>query len=381
MFYFCLHLHCEICRADIILCCRTRLYGSAFSITDILYMANIYRYPTYIVCLMAMICTMLPVHASDTSPSYSFLNIPASSQVYGLGGINISNISDDINSIDQNPALMGPEFEKQLGISYMRYVGSSNFAGVTYGNGINDRSAWAMGIRYFGYGSMRETDAAGNELGTFSPMDFLVSGTYSHDITDRWRGGITLKMIYSGYADYTAFAVATDLGVNYYDAEKDLSFSITVANLGGQLKRFTDRYERLPIDLRVGWSQSFGTMPIRFSINAWNLTKWHLPYYETGDGSTDTEPELKDSFSSNLFRHLIFSANYVPSEKFYIGLGYNYKSRTDMSTYSRSILSGFSLGAGIRIKAFGVGVALAQPHKGATTFMVNFTTNFNDLIY
>ncbi len=344
-------------------------------------MANIYRYPTYMVCLMAMICTVLPVHASDTSPSYSFLNIPASSQVYGLGGINISNISDDINSIDQNPALMGPEFEKQLGISYMRYVGSSNFAGMTYGNGINDRSAWAMGIRYFGYGSMRETDAAGNELGTFSPLDFLMSGTYVHDITDRWRGGITLKMIYSGYADYTAFAVATDLGVNYYDAEKDLSFSITVANLGGQLKRFTDRYERLPIDLRVGWSQSFGTMPIRFSINAWNLTKWHLPYYETGDGSTDAEPELKDSFSSNLFRHLIFSANYVPSEKFYIGLGYNYKSRTDMSTYSRSILSGFSLGAGIRIKAFGVGVALAQPHKGATTFMVNFTTNFNDLIY
>ncbi|MBO4943868.1 MAG: hypothetical protein J6C91_01250, partial [Muribaculaceae bacterium] len=126
--------------------------------------------------------------------------------------------------------------------------------------------------------------------------------------------------------------------------------------------------------------QSFGTVPIRFSINAWNLTKWHLPYYETGDGSTDQQPELKDGFMSNLFRHLIFSANYVPSEKFFVSLAYNYKTRTDMSTYSRSILSGFSLGAGIRVKAFGVGLGFAQPHKGATTFMVNFTTNFNDLI-
>lgn len=318
--------------------------------------------------------------ASDTTPAYSFLNIPASSQVYGLGGVNISNISDDINSIDQNPALMGPEFEKQLGFGYMRYASGGNFAGVTYGNGINDRSAWAVAARYYGYGSMKETDAAGNVLGNFSPLDFSFSGTYSHDINDHWRGGITLKMIYSGYADYTAFAVATDLGVNYYDADKDLSFSVVVANLGGQLKRFTDTYERLPVDLRVGWSQSLSSLPVRLSINAWNLTKWHLPYYETGDGSSDQEPELKDSFVSNLFRHLIFSANFVPSDKFYVGLAYNYKTRTDMSTYSRNFLSGVSIGAGIKVKAFGVGVAFAQPHKGATTFMVNFTTNFNDLI-
>lgn len=349
---------------------------------------KIYQYDTmtqikrtaYITLLVILAAFGTESKASDTTPSYSFLNIPASAQVYGLGGINVSNISDDINSIDQNPALMGPEFEKQLGISYMRYVAGSNFAGVTYGNGINDRSAWGVAARYFGYGSMKETDAAGNVTGNFSPLDFLMSGTYSHDINDRWRGGITLKMIYSGYADYTAFAVATDLGVNYYDADRDLSFSVVVANLGGQVKRFTDNYERLPIDIRVGWSQSFGTVPIRFSINAWNLTKWHLPYYETGDGSTGQQPELKDGFMSNLFRHLIFSANYVPSEKFFVSLAYNYKTRTDMSTYSRSILSGFSLGAGIRVKAFGVGLGFAQPHKGATTFMVNFTTNFNDLI-
>lgn len=338
------------------------------------------RITAYIAILVILSAFSSKAAASDTTPSYSFLNIPASAQVYGLGGINVSNISDDINSIDQNPALMGPEFEKQLGISYMRYVAGSNFAGVTYGNGINDRSAWGVAARYFGYGSMKETDVAGNVTGNFSPMDFLVSGTYSHDLNDRWRGGITLKMIYSGYADYTAFAVATDLGVNYYNADKDLSFSVVVANLGGQLKRFTDTYERLPIDIRLGWSQSFGSVPIRFSINAWNLTKWHLPYYETGDGSADQQPELKDGFMSNLFRHLIFSANYVPSEKFFVSLGYNYKIRTDMSTYSRSILSGFSLGAGIRVKAFGVGLGFAQPHKGATTFMVNFTTNFNDLI-
>ena len=50
-----------------------------------------------------------------------------------------------------------------------------------------------------------------------------------------------------------------------------------------------------------------------------------------------------------------------------------------MSTYSRSFLSGFSISAGMKVKSFGVGVAFAQPHTGATTFMVNISTNLTEL--
>ena len=61
-------------------------------------------------------------------------------------------------------------------------------------------------------------------------------------------------------------------------------------------------------------------------------------------------------------------------------MGYNYKTRTDMATYSRNMLSGFSLAGGINVGSFNVGVALAQPHTGATTFMFNLTCNLSDLI-
>ena len=153
-----------------------------------------------------------------------------------------------------------------------------------------------------------------------------------------------------------------------------------MANAGGQIKRFTDVYSRLPFDIRLGWSQSFGSFPVRFSITAWNLTKWNLPYYATGDGTAEDEGEMKEGFGSNLFRHLIFGADLISSDNFYIGIGYNYKTRTDMSTYKRSFLSGFSLGAGLRVKNFGVGLALSQPHSGATTLMVNLTCNLQELI-
>lgn len=200
--------------------------------------------------------------AQDSSPAYRFLEIPSSTLAYGLGGINITAIEDDINSIDQNPGLLGPEIDMQLGVNYMRYVGDSNFAGVKFGHSAGEHGAWAAGIQYFGYGTIRGADVNGILTSDFSPKDMVFNAMYAHDITDRWRGGINLKFIYSSYDAYSAMAVATDLGVNYYNPESNLSFSAVIANLGGQVKRFQDSYDRLPVDLRIGVSKSFGTIPI-----------------------------------------------------------------------------------------------------------------------
>lgn len=333
-----------------------------------------------LIIVLAVLVGVSPSWAQDGSAAYNFLNIPASTHIYGLGGVNISTVADDINITDQNPALLGPEMDKQLGLNYMRYLGESNFAGLKFGAKAHERGAWAIGVRYYGYGEMQSADVDGTITGTFSAQDIAFNATYSHDITDKLRGGINVKFIHSSYEQYSAMALATDLGINYYDPESDLSLSVVVANLGGQIKRFDENYDKLPIDIRLGWTKSFGSLPFRFSITAWNLTKWSLPYYETGDGTNQDAPTLKESFTSNLFRHLIFSADFVPSERFYVGLGYNYKIRTDMSTYSRSFLSGFSLATGLNVSKFGFGVALSQPHTGGTTFMFNLTANINEFI-
>lgn len=312
--------------------------------------------------------------AQDGTNAYTFLNLPTSTLSYGLGGVNISSISDDINASDRNPGLLGPEIDMQLGVNYMRYIGDSNFAGVKFGRRAGEHSAWAAGIQYFGYGEIKGTDINGVHTGEFSPKDLLVSATYAHDINARWRGGATIKYVYSSYDSFTAMALATDIGVNYYNPDSDFSFSAMVANLGGQIKRFNEKYDRLPVDLRVGFSKGIGTLPIAISVTAWNLTKWHLPYYHTGDGSGNDNGGIKDSFTSNLFRHLVFAADFTPSDSFHFGIGYNYKTRTDMSTYKRSLLSGFSACMGLSVRNFGIGVAFAQPHTGTTTFMINLST-------
>jgi len=325
-------------------------------------------------------CASTAAMADDSSPAYDFLNITSSTRAYGLGGVNITTVDNDINIVGQNPALLGPEFDLQVGVNYMRWLGESNFAGATVGGRADSHSGWAGFVQYYGYGDFKEADNEGNITGKFSAKDLVFGGMYSRDITERLRGGVALKMVYSAYAEYSAFALATDIGINYYNPERDLSLSAVVTNLGGQVKRFNDSYDRLPIDVRLGWAKSFGNLPVRFSVTAWNLTKWHLPYVDSGDGSADSSDKIKDSFGSNLFRHLIFGADFIPSDKFHIGIGYNYKTRTDMSTYARNILSGFSIGAGLKVRGFNIGIAYAQPHSDGSTFMFNVSSNLSEFL-
>ena len=329
----------------------------------------------YASLLLPLVASAFCGHAQDGgTTAYNFLDVSGSSKIYGLGGVNISVVDpEDIMTTDQNPALLGPEMSRSIGVGYMRYVGGSNFASAKFAHAAGQNGAWSLGLHYFGYGSTKEALPDGTIVGTFSPSDIAFTGSYSHNLSEYWRGGFAVKFLYSAYGSYNALAICTDLGVNYFNEDYDSSLSFVVANLGGQVKKFIDRADKLPIDVRIGWTKSLGHSPFYLNITAWNLTKWKLPYWENGDGTSD--PELKNGFVSNLSRHLVFGVEWRPSDRFYVDLGYNYRTRTDLATYSRNFLSGFSVGAGLKVKAFGVGVAFAQHHKSAATFMVNLTTN------
>ena len=315
------------------------------------------------------------------SSAYDFLTIPTSAHAFALGGNAPAIIDDDVTLVDQNPALLGPEIDSQVAFNYMMYMQSGNFAGLRYGMASGERGAWAVGMRYLNYGSITRYDQEGFSDGsTFSPQDLVIEGTYSHDFTERLRGGINLKMVYSNYDGRSAFAMAADLGINYYDPDKDLSLSAVLKNAGGQLKRFYNSYDRLPIDLEFGYMQGIGNSPFSVAITATNLTRWKLPYYTHSSGDEGQVPVMKSGFFPNFFRHLIFGLQVAPSDKFYAALAYSYKTRTDMSSYSRNFLSGFSIGLGIRVKSFGVSLAYAMPHKSGSSLLLNLNCSIGELI-
>ncbi len=308
---------------------------------------------------------------------YKYLDITGSARIYGLGGTNVSLVdAADVSTTDQNPALLGPEMSRGASVSYMRYFGSTNFADARFVGAAGDNGAWSVQVHYFGYGSIKHTNADGVTLGTMSPSDLAFGGSFAYNLGEKLRGGATVKLLYSNYFAASALAIATDLGLNWYDEEWDSSLGLVVANLGGQVRKFTDHSDKMPVDLRLGWSKRLGDSPFNLSLTATNLLRWHMPYYEANEATQ--EIGVKETFGSNLFRHLIAGVEWRPSDRFYIDLAYNHKQKTDMKTFARSFLSGFSLGTGIKVRNFNVGVAYAHPHPGASGLMLSLGTNFWD---
>lgn len=306
---------------------------------------------------------------------YYFLNIPCSAHAFALGGVNISLIDEDASLATQNPALVGPEIERQATFGYMRHLFSENYASAFLALKTSQYSALTTGIRYLNYGSFDGYLPDGTPTTNFNPIDIAFDISYSHDITSSLRGGITTRLILNQYEQYNALAFGVDLGLNYYNSEKELSASLLLANMGGQLKRLDYHHSPLPFDIRLGATKSISDTPIEVSVTATGLTRWQQPYYNHNQQVNDVTI-ADNNFLSNLFRHLIFGIQYSENKNFYLAAGYNYRQRTDLETFQRNLLSGFTTGFGFHLKDVGLNLAFGMPTKSTTALNLNLNFNF-----
>lgn len=298
---------------------------------------------------------------------FSFLELPTSAHTVALGGKNISTIEDDASLIFQNPALLGSVSNNTMNLNFMTYMRGSKTGSASFVRTQGKRGTWGAGIQFLGYGSMQETNAAGEVLGDMHAIDMAFNGMYSYMLSERWVGGATGKMIYSKYADYSSVALAVDLGLNYYDDENDFSFSVVAANMGGQVKAFSDDHEHLPFDLQVGFSKSLGHAPIRFTVAMNNLTRWGSKYFY--------HVSKKPKGGSILMNHFDVGVDIIPIQQFYIAAGYNFRRAYEMKAAGGSHGAGLSFGAGINIKKFKFGLAYAKYHVSAPTLA--FSANYS----
>lgn len=321
-------------------------------------------------CLLLAACFILVpgAVAQESGSVFNFLNLPVSSHSSTLGGRNVSLVEDDISLAAQNPALLSNVSDKTVGFSFMTYMQGSNTGAVAYGQQVGARGTWGVQAQFLGYGSTKETLLTGEVVGQFKPLDFCIGGQYSHLLSERWAGGVTAKFIYSHYGPYTSCALAADLGLNYYDEDIDFSFSIVGRNLGGQIKSFGETRDRLPADLELGISKSLGHAPVRISVTMVDLTRWTSnDYFTTGEN-------LKGG--SIFINHFVLGAEWLISDRFYVGLGYNFRRGYEMTAAGSSHAAGLSFGGGVNLKRLKVGIAYAKYHVSAPTLAFTLAYNF-----
>lgn len=317
----------------------------------------------------------LPVFvcAQEGKEGYTFLRFPTSSRASALGGHTVSMVESDPSLVFHNPALLGGEMDGMINVNYMNYFADVNVGSAVFTKAFRERSSWGAGVTYMNYGRMKEVTINDEYLGTFSVQDIGIHAFYSYDLSDKWRGGLSLKALYSTIADYSSFGLAVDAGLSYFDADRDFSFGIALKNIGAQLKAYHDDRQSIPWDIQMGITKRMNHAPIRLSVTALHLNRWKFDYIDHTDTKTD------DSFMETALKHLVFGVEFIPTENFWLGIGLNPKTKMDMKLESGNGLGGFSVGGGIKVSRFNIGASVARYHPSATSLMVSVTMSLSEL--
>jgi len=310
---------------------------------------------------------------------FNFITQPNNAQLAALGSINVSTISNDLGMAFQNPALLRDSMNQQIATSFYSFAEGVKQYGMQAGLHLpRIQSNVAVGVQFIDYGTLTQTDASGNILGTFRPADYVVQLMFSKSYKEKWWLGLDSKFINSNYGAYRSNGIAFDASVAYYDQENQLQFSVVAKNMGTQLKSYTvsSLKEELPFDLQAGVTKRLKDAPLQFSVTAHHLHRFDIFYNDTLFNAQEGDSRFgaNNSFQK-IMAHLVFATDIFLTKQFQITAALNLMRRQSLNAYNFSNgLNGFS---------FGFGVLLNKLHiRYATGFYQQnlfhqFSLNFN----
>jgi hypothetical protein len=270
-----------------------------------------------------------------------------------LGGINVSNTTNDVGLAFNNPALLKKEMHTQFHAVFNDFYAGINAYHISFAyrqERLKTNFSW--GLAYFDYGKISETDAAGNIMGALNPNDWVMQLSASRNYLQKWQYGATLKFISSNYGIYRSNGIAMDVGVFFSDTAHLFSASVLVKNLGFQLKQYYGTEpDELPFDLQAGVTKRLKNAPLSFSFTAHHLHQFDIRYNDTTFNNENGFQNESNSAFDNIFRHFVFAVQAYPIPQLEATIGYNYLRRQELNiSNSSNGLNGFSIGLGLVTK-------------------------------
>lgn len=208
-----------------------------------------------------------------------FLLVAADARSAGMADMGVAT-SADAFSQQYNPAKYAFSLQKQgFSISYTPYLVSIandiSLGQITYYNRINERSAFAGSLRYFGLGDIefRETGDPNEIPRIVNPNEFALDGSYSLKLSDRFSMAVGGKFIRSALKTVDAnndATAATSFAVDvagYYQSE-EIAYTdfngrwragFNFQNMGPKISYDNDDFNNnfLPANMRLGTGFDF----------------------------------------------------------------------------------------------------------------------------
>jgi hypothetical protein len=304
--------------------------------------------------LLLLLMYMQPITAQVLGGKnvFSFLDLPVAPQLAALGNVNVSQQNKDIALSALNPALLRESMHQHLAMNYTNYFADVQYAHCLYGYYSGRlKATFAGSVQYVDYGTVTQTDAAGNVQGSFKPRDLAVQVTMSKQYLERWHYGITLQYIQSGYQQYKSKGLGVNIGLTYQDTVNKWQAGLVAKNMGVQLKTYTaGNKEPLPFDLQVGISKKIEHLQLSATLH--HIYQFDVRYadpkFEEGtiisNGDTTS---AGNKTADKIFRHFVLAAQWEIGRYVELTAGYNHLRRQELAAPQQKGLSGFSGGVGI----------------------------------
>jgi hypothetical protein len=314
---------------------------------------------------------------------FPFLDLPPSAHIAALGGMNVSTRTDDPTMLFGNPALINPDMDGRLALSYVAYVADIKQSTAAYVFNTKKAGRFGIGVTYLNYGDFQSYDAAGNSLGTFGVNEYTV-GVSDAFTKGKFTFAATTKLAVSSIAGSRSLAGVADAGVVYKHPTADFTAGFAVKNAGYQFITYpgTERGP-LPLDVQIGATVKPEHMPIRFSLTAHHLQQWDIQYLDPNArgvlDASGNEKKATKSFGDNLARHFTVGAALVLGKGLQLRVGYNHLQRRELRLENTSGSAGLSFGAMLKISTFQIDYTHATVQAAGSSDYFTISRNLDSL--
>ena len=205
-----------------------------------------------------------------------FLLIASDARAAGMGDMGVATSVDAYSQYWNPSKYVFSETKSGFGLSYTPYlsklVNDISLGNLTYFNRINERSAFAVSLRYFSLGEIEIIQDEFSQALIEKPNEMTVDFSYSLRLADQFSMGVALRYLRSDLriqaVDETAKAAssfAVDLSAYYQGEEQNfgdidgrIRAGAIIQNLGPKIKYDESGSETfLPTNLRLGGGFDF----------------------------------------------------------------------------------------------------------------------------
>lgn len=280
----------------------------------------------------SLIICLTSITFSQSQNTFDFLRLDGSARAAALGGSFVSN-NDDADVIFYNPAGLQMLDGNPISFSFVKHLMDINLATLSYSTEIEGIGRFGSAIKYINYGSFTGSDEFGAKTSEFGVNEMAIVLGYANNLDNNFYYGANAKFIYSGIESRSSTALALDLGLHYTIPEKNWNFGFAVLNLGGQISKYYNTSEQLPLDIAIGVSKKLENLPARISVDFHKLNK------------------DRDDFIQR-FKAFTVGVEFTLSKVMKLRLGYDNERRSEFKIGSTAGIAGFNLGLGVKVSNY-----------------------------